>query len=104
MLCFCSDRWESLGPSDVDFSQHSPTTRPSVEMTAAEAFSLSDCIELSSAEALAEGIQVASFRLCPLGPLGLNSPIIAQRHALPYKGLQMKHLCFRIAFFRSFRF
>ena len=29
-----------------------------------------------------------------LGPLGFNSPNIAQRHALPWKGLQRKHFCF----------
>ena len=36
--------------------------------------------------------------LHPLCTVGCNSPNIAQRHALPSKGLQIKHLCFRIAF------
>ena len=36
--------------------------------------------------------------LVPLGPLGFDSPNKAQRHALPQKGLQIKHFCFRIAF------
>jgi len=40
-----------LGPLGLNFSQHSPTTRPSVEKTADKAFLLSDRVQLSSAEA-----------------------------------------------------
>ena len=40
-----------LGPLGYDFSQHSPTTRPSVGRTAGKAFLLSGRVELSSAEA-----------------------------------------------------
>ena len=42
------------------FSQHSPTTRPSVERTAEKAFMLSDRVQLSSAEARVEEIKGGS--------------------------------------------
>ena len=40
-----------VGPLGFNFSQHMPTTRPSVERTAEKAFLLSDRVSLSSAEA-----------------------------------------------------
>ena len=49
-----------LGPLGFNFSQHMPTTRPSVERTAEKAFLLSDRVSLSSAEAREEGIQGGS--------------------------------------------
>ena len=39
-----------LGPLGYDFSQHSPTARPSVERTAGKAFLLSGRVLLSSAD------------------------------------------------------
>jgi len=45
-----------LGPLGLNFSQHGPTTRPSVERTAEKAFLLPDRVLLSSAEARVEGI------------------------------------------------
>ena len=44
-----------VGPLGFRCSQHSPTTRPSVERTADKAFFLSDRVYLSSAEARVEG-------------------------------------------------
>ena len=49
-----------LGPLGLNFAQHSPTPRPSVERTAEKAFLLSDRVSLSSAEAREEGIQGGS--------------------------------------------
>ena len=57
-----------LGPLDFKCSQHSPTTRPSVESTAVKAFLLSDRVSLSSAEARLEGIKGDSPHLT--GPEG----------------------------------
>jgi hypothetical protein len=45
-----------LGPLGVDFCQHGPTTRPSVERTAQKAFLLPDRFELAGAEASVNGI------------------------------------------------
>ena len=56
-----------LGPSGCNLSQHTPTTRLSVERTADKACLLSDRVELSSAEAREEGVQG--------GPLGVFEPI-----------------------------
>ena len=44
-----------LGPLGFNFAQHSPTTRPSVERTAENAFMLSGRGQLSFAEARVEG-------------------------------------------------
>ena len=65
-----------LGPLGFNFSQHSPTTRPSVERTAEKAFLLSDRVSLSSAEAREEGIQGGS-----LGVFELFQNRIALAHA-----------------------
>ena len=91
------------GPSGYNFSQHSPTTRPSVERTSDKASLLSDRTELSPAEARVEGIvggSVGVFELsqsararthtkpksdvlrlmvshgCPVGPLGAQVKIL----------------------------
>jgi len=50
----------ALGPSGYNFSQQSPTTRPSVERAADKAFLLSDRVELSSAEARVKEIKGGS--------------------------------------------
>ena len=42
------------GPLGLNFSQHGPTTPPSVKRTAEKAFMLSDRVSLSSAEARVE--------------------------------------------------
>ena len=63
-----------LGPLDYIFSQHSPTTRPSVERTAEKAFMLSDRVWLSSAEARVEKIKGRFVGVKgPLSPLASSS-------------------------------
>ena len=51
-----SGRSFSIGPLCFNFSQHGPTTRPSIDRTADKAFLRSDRIQPSSAEARVEGI------------------------------------------------
>ena len=52
--------WRPLGPLDYDFSQHSPTIRPSVKRTAGKVFLLSDRVWFSSAEARVKGLKGGS--------------------------------------------
>jgi C-terminal processing protease CtpA/Prc len=57
-------------------SQHSLTTRPSVERTAKKTFLLSDRVELSSVEARVEEIQggsVGVLELTQTGPLATHT-------------------------------
>ena len=51
---------EVLGPLGNNFSQHSPTTHPSVNRIAGQAFLLLDRVWLSSAEARVEGMKRGS--------------------------------------------
>jgi hypothetical protein len=69
---------DPLGPLGFNFSQHGPTTRPSVERTAEKAFMLSDRVELSSAEARVEGIVGGS-----VGVFELSHPARARTHTKP---------------------
>ena len=65
-----------LGSLGFKCSQHSPTTRPSVERTAEKAFLLSDRVSLSSAEAREEGIQGGSLGVFEIDQKGTVSPVL----------------------------
>jgi hypothetical protein len=66
-------KWIPLGPLGFNFSQHMPTTRPSVERTAEKACLLSDRVSLSSAEAREEGIQGGSLGVFEESQVGARS-------------------------------
>ena len=61
------------GPLGFNLSQHSPTTRPSVERTAEKAFTLSDRVQLSSAEAPVQAIKAGNAGVGEGIPTGFHA-------------------------------